>query len=112
MDRIRETLTKETRTRRRASLQKGRRCLFRRATLEARARLPRRLSWPKRLKRQRPMFGTIYIAVMLGVIGLMTALAIPSLFWKKCRACGAKNGLDAEVCKRCNAPFPRDGKDV
>jgi hypothetical protein len=43
---------------------------------------------------------------MVGVIVLVTAISVPSLFWKKCSACGARNALDARACKQCHAPFP------
>jgi len=54
------------------------------------------------------MFAGIYLAVMLCVIAVVTALSVPSLFFKKCPRCGARNGLDAATCKRCDAAFPEE----
>ena len=48
---------------------------------------------------------SLYLIVMLGVILVATAVAVPSLFRKKCPKCGARNGLDAPACARCGAPF-------
>jgi len=50
----------------------------------------------------------VYLAVMLGVIAVVTAVSVPSLFWKKCPRCGARNGLDNQTCKRCDAAFPEE----
>lgn len=50
----------------------------------------------------------LYLAVMVGVIALMCAVTIPSLFRKKCSECGARNSLDAKECARCKAPFRDD----
>ena len=49
---------------------------------------------------------TIYLVIMVGIIALVTAVSVPSLFWKKCPACGKHNHLDAETCKACGAEFP------
>jgi len=51
---------------------------------------------------------TVYLAVMLGVIAVMCAVTIPSLFRKKCSECGARNSLDATACVRCKKPFPAE----
>jgi len=51
---------------------------------------------------------TVYLTVMLGVIALACVVSIPSLFRKKCRKCGARNGIEACVCIQCGAPFPED----
>lgn len=50
----------------------------------------------------------IYLAVMLGVIVILTAVFVPTLLWKKCAACGARNPLDAAECKQCKKPFPAE----
>lgn len=50
----------------------------------------------------------IYLCVMLGVILVLTALLVPALLLKRCRACGARNAPDATECRRCKAPFPDD----
>ncbi|HPC15161.1 MAG TPA: hypothetical protein P5318_05600 [Candidatus Hydrogenedentes bacterium] len=54
------------------------------------------------------MSPTVYLTVMLGVIALACVVSIPSLFRKKCRKCGARNGIEARVCIQCGAPFPED----
>ena len=51
------------------------------------------------------MSNTLYLVVMLGVIGLLVAVIVPALFWKKCPACGARNIVDATTCSNCAAPF-------
>ena len=51
---------------------------------------------------------TVYLVVMVGIILAMCAVTIPSLFCKKCSACGARNALDAKECARCKARFPDD----
>lgn len=48
----------------------------------------------------------LYLAVMLGIIGVMVVLVVPVLFWKKCGRCGARNLVDAPACKACRQPFP------
>jgi hypothetical protein len=48
----------------------------------------------------------IYLAVMLGVIVVLTAVLVPALFLKRCSACGARNALDAKECRRCKQAFP------
>lgn len=52
----------------------------------------------------------IYVSVMLSVIVVLTAVLVPALFLKRCGSCGARNSLDAAACRRCNRPFPDDGK--
>lgn len=50
----------------------------------------------------------LYLAVMLIVIGGITAAVIPNLLMKKCAKCKARNSLDAKACKKCGEPFPED----
>ena len=50
----------------------------------------------------------IYLAVMLGVIVVITAMVIPAMLLKKCSGCGRRNLLDATECKHCKQPFPVD----
>jgi ribosomal protein L40E len=50
----------------------------------------------------------MYLAVMLGIIALVTAASIASLFFKKCPKCGVRNGLEARSCKKCGAAFPEE----
>lgn len=50
----------------------------------------------------------LYLALMLGIIGLITALSVPSLFRKKCPKCETRNGIEARTCKECGAPFPEE----
>ncbi len=47
----------------------------------------------------------LYLVIMLGVIFLITAVSVPSLFRKKCPRCGAKNWIEAKVCKKCGVAF-------
>jgi len=49
---------------------------------------------------------TLYLAVMLGIIALICAASVPSLFFKKCANCGRRNGIEASVCKHCGTQFP------
>lgn len=50
----------------------------------------------------------LYVALMAGVIVLMTAITIPFVFFKKCPSCGVRNGLDATECRKCKAAFSED----
>lgn len=50
----------------------------------------------------------LYLTLMVGVIGVLTAFLVPALFWKRCTTCGARNSLDAGECKKCNKTFPED----
>ena len=59
------------------------------------------MQWRERLRLSRGL----YLALMLGVIVVLTALIVPPLLWKKCNGCGARNALDAEVCKVCDKAF-------
>lgn len=52
---------------------------------------------------------TLYLVVMLGIIGLLVAIIVPALFWKQCKSCGARNIVDALACAKCGAAFPEDG---
>lgn len=54
------------------------------------------------------MSTTAYLVVMLGIIGLLVALIVPALFWKKCPSCGARNLVDASACSQCGTAFPDD----
>ena len=45
----------------------------------------------------------VYALVMLGVIVLVTAFAVPSLFRPKCGACNHRNKLDTTVCEKCGS---------
>ena len=49
----------------------------------------------------------LYLIVMLGVIALICAAGVPSLFFKKCAKCGRRNGIEASACKQCGALFPK-----
>lgn len=50
----------------------------------------------------------LYLALMVGVIGILTAFFVRALFWKRCTSCGVRNSLDARECKQCNSAFPED----
>lgn len=52
--------------------------------------------------------GAMYLYAMLAVIAIVSLIAAPSLFRKKCHKCRARNGLDAKVCARCGEPFPEE----
>ncbi len=52
--------------------------------------------------------GAIYLAVMLGVIVVITAMVVPPMLFKKCAGCGKRSLLDATECKHCKQPFPAD----
>lgn len=45
---------------------------------------------------------------MVGVIAILTAFFVPTLFWKRCSECGARNALDAAECKTCEHPFAEE----
>lgn len=49
---------------------------------------------------------TLYLTVMVGIITLITAISVPSLFLKKCPKCGKRNLLNLNVCKACGAELP------
>ena len=48
------------------------------------------------------MSDELYLAIMLGVVAILTVIAVPALIRRKCPKCGARNGIDAKVCKQCN----------
>ena len=48
----------------------------------------------------------LYLALMVGVIGILTAFFVPALLWKRCTTCGARNSLDASECEKCKNAFP------
>jgi len=48
----------------------------------------------------------LYLVVMLGIIALICAASVPSLFFKKCAKCGRRNGIETSVCKHCGTAFP------
>jgi len=52
------------------------------------------------------MSSTTYLAIMLGIIAVLTAVSVPSLLRKRCPKCGVKNALEAQRCKQCGFPFP------
>jgi len=49
---------------------------------------------------------TIYLIIMLSVILGITAIAVPTLMWKRCPKCGRRNALEKTVCRGCGATFP------
>ena len=52
------------------------------------------------------MSANLYLAVMVGIIALVSAISVPSLFSKRCPQCGKRNALDAHACKACGHSFP------
>jgi ribosomal protein L40E len=55
------------------------------------------------------MVHAVYLAVMVGVMALVTVVCVPSLLRRRCRACGARNSLESDLCSRCGTPFPDRG---
>ena len=55
------------------------------------------------------MSATVYVTIMLAVIGVCTLVSVPPLFFRKCPACGVRNFLEARACKGCKTPLPDDG---
>jgi ribosomal protein L40E len=51
---------------------------------------------------------TLYLVIMVGIIALVTAVSVPSLFLKKCPHCGKRNGLEARICRACGADLPEE----
>ena len=75
--------------------------------LESAAETSWNLSLRKTTERLRVSSG-LYLALMVGVIGMLTAFFVRTLFWKRCMTCGMRNSLDARECKKCNHAFPED----
>ena len=50
----------------------------------------------------------MYLVVMLGIIVLVCAASVPSLFFKRCPNCSARNGIEARTCRKCGAAFPEE----
>ena len=48
----------------------------------------------------------LYLLLMLGTITILVIIIVPALTLKKCDACGARNILDAETCRKCGNPIP------
>jgi hypothetical protein len=51
---------------------------------------------------------TVYLVIMLVIIGGITVISVPSLFRRKCPQCGGKNHVEAKVCEHCGTAFPED----
>lgn len=51
------------------------------------------------------MSSTVYLTIMLGVMLVVTVVAVPALIRKKCPKCGVRNSLDAGVCTACGTEF-------
>jgi len=54
------------------------------------------------------MSATMYVTIMLAIIAVCTLVSVPPLFFRKCRACGTRNFLEARKCRACEAPLPDD----
>lgn len=52
--------------------------------------------------------GYLYLAVMVGVIALVTLISVPSLFTRRCPKCGARNRIEARLCRACGFELPAD----
>lgn len=45
----------------------------------------------------------MYLVIMLLVITIAALIAVPSLFLRRCRACGKRNSVEAKTCTHCGA---------
>ncbi|MBW7864049.1 MAG: hypothetical protein GX580_17455 [Candidatus Hydrogenedens sp.] len=52
--------------------------------------------------------GYLYLAVMVGVITLVTLVSVPSLFTRRCPKCGARNRIEARHCRACGLALPME----
>jgi hypothetical protein len=48
---------------------------------------------------------TLYLVVMVGIISIITAIALPVLVLKRCVHCGKWSSVDASQCRQCGQPF-------
>ena len=53
---------------------------------------------------------SVFFYVMVGVILVVFAMAVPSLLTKKCPKCGTRVWLEARECKKCGILFPEDNE--
>jgi len=49
---------------------------------------------------------TLYLAVMISIIAVVTLISVPSLFLKRCPKCGKRNLLSETACKACGTELP------
>lgn len=49
----------------------------------------------------------LYLTLMLGALAVLIAILVPTMFFVRCSGCGARNGLDASVCRKCGAEMPQ-----
>lgn len=54
------------------------------------------------------MISVYYLLVMSGVVILIAALSIPSLFWPKCATCRRRNWVAKDTCAFCGSPLVDD----
>ncbi|MFP6583821.1 MAG: hypothetical protein VCD00_14875 [Candidatus Hydrogenedentota bacterium] len=52
------------------------------------------------------MSDTMYLTIMLGLLGILIVILVPTMFRTRCRACGTWNKLDAKECRGCHAMLP------
>lgn len=53
------------------------------------------------------MSDAVYLTLMLGAFGIMVLILVPTMFFARCKGCGAFNGLDALHCRKCEREMPR-----
>ena len=49
----------------------------------------------------------LYLIVMVGIIVGLVLVIVPSLIFKKCSSCSARNVIDADQCRTCGHGFPK-----
>lgn len=49
-----------------------------------------------------------YLLVMTGIVLLISAVCIPSLFWPRCAACKRRTWVGKDTCSHCGAVLPDD----
>jgi uncharacterized OB-fold protein len=50
----------------------------------------------------------VYLIVMVAIVVVVSAVTMPSLFFKRCGKCGVRNFVDTTACKKCGEPFPAE----
>mgnify|MGYP006915947759 CR=1 FL=1 len=53
------------------------------------------------------MSDAMYLTLMLGSLAIIIAILVPTMFFTRCRNCGAFNGLDCERCRKCDRVLPK-----
>ncbi len=50
-----------------------------------------------------------YLYIMLGIIVVVTAVSVPSIFRPKCPKCANRNWVSAKQCGQCGAELDAEG---